>query len=87
MEIGTRIGVCTVVYSKSDCVILYLLELICWKNLKQFEECGLDLQYCAHSLMGHSDEHSEDQNPDRNTDREDQTQDVSESDTDSFRIG
>lgn len=66
-------------------VVLYLLELICWKNLKKPEECELVLQYCVHSLMRHSDEHSEDQNPDRNTDREDQTQDVSGSDTDSFR--
>lgn len=76
MEIGTRSGVCTVAVSKSDYVVLYLLGLICWKNLKQSEECELVLQYYAHSLMRHSDEHSEDQNPDRNTDREDQTQDV-----------
>lgn len=87
MEVGTRSGVCTVAVSKSDYVVLYLLELICWKNLKQSEECELVLQYYAHSLMRHSDKHSEGQNSDRNIDREDQTQDVSESNTDSFRIG
>lgn len=47
IEIGTRSGVDAVTVTKSDCGVLYPLELICWKNLEQSEECELEKSYDA----------------------------------------